>query len=180
LVQIQVIGTQPASGADLIIRTRSPPGKVGPLENCSKRSNGLAATLARMKRFGYPTAAYLLIASGYSQKDICPHCGCFLIFSHYTILVCLRAWLSCSEQFGSYIRTTLLRNSNSLLGTDIFCSKTSCRKLPVHSHSSPDHHVFLTEEGLSGQAPSHEILNIVSPFPGQKHCKRVCSCLMLV
>lgn len=45
---------------------------------------------------------------------------------------------------------------------DIFCSKTSCEKLPVHSHSSLNHHIFITEESLSGQALSHEILNILS------------------
>lgn len=63
---------------------------------------------------------------------------------------------------------------------DIFCSKTSCRKLPIHSHGLLDHCLFLTEESLSGQVLSHEILNIPSPFPGQKHCERCCSCLMLV
>lgn len=98
-----------------------------------------------------------------------------------TLLIFRENRVVCSpEQFRSYVSTPLFRNSNSLLGMDAFCSKASCRKLPVHSHGSLNHHVFLTEENLSGQALSHEILNILSLFPGQKHCKRGCSCLMLV
>lgn len=71
------------------------------------------------------------ITRGWSYKDIHLHHSSFLVFSHTCSQYFLRAWFHSSEKLRSNVSTS--GNSNLLLDTNAFCSKTSCRKLPIHS-----------------------------------------------
>lgn len=131
-------------------------------------------------------ATYLPITSDCSQKDIFSPLQLFsdILFTenifYYTISVLFKGlflffWkieVLCEHHFAQKIKFTA-GHRHFLLQDFPQKAAPPFPQLAWLSH-------LLNKRELTNQTLSHEILNVLSQFPGQKHCKRGCSCLMLV
>lgn len=134
------------TSTNLIAKTRPRLGKASPPGHHTQGSSHRPGR-------GSPGTRWLHVSefpeAEFRKTYFYPHYSPFLVFSHYTISAkFLRAWFYSSEQFRGTCDHHLLRNLNSPLDTEAFCSQAFCRRLPIHSHGLLNYHISLTEESF--------------------------------
>lgn len=105
---------------------------------------------ARLGLTGHSGSACFSVPRGWIQKDIflSPLQPFLVIFSLHNLSKVSKSLVQFLWAIQVLRDHHLLTNLNSLLNTEASCSQAFCRRLPIHSHSSLNYHIFLTEESF--------------------------------